>query len=327
MSKEKINILCSTDENYIPLCGIMLTSLFENNKKHDVEVFVMSSIKGDKEKQKLLDLANSYAQTLRFLDIDKNIFSNCPIRPSDYLTLAAYYRIIAPTILPNDIDKILYLDCDIIICGDLYELWNLDISNYSIAAARDVRAISLDVYKRLEYSPELSYFNSGVLVINVNYWRENSIIDRCFEFINKYQNDSQKLAAHDQDTLNVVLKDSKKLLPCKYNLSTGLLLNHHLMGHHSDDFRKEICDAIAKPVIIHFTADSKPWLKYAEHPYTKYFLKYMNISPWRKMKKKNVTPYYLFKYLIKHFLVTLKLRAPHYMLTIQEIPKDSIENK
>lgn len=287
MSK-KIKILCTPDDNYVPYCGIMLTSLFENNKDIDFEVYIMCETLELKNIENLELLSKRYNTKIHIIHVNKSTFKDCPIRNGDHVSIAAYYRLIAADILPKNLDRILYLDCDIIINSNITELYDHDINKYAFGAIIDEEYFNNAKYERLYYDKKYSYINSGVILFNLDYWRENNIAEKCLEYISKYP---ERIKFHDQDTLNAVLYKEMKLLPIRYNLQTGFLLTDYTRYY--EDEMPEILEAAKSPVIIHFTGASKPWFKGSRHPYRKRFMHYKNISLWKAHPlKKNKSSLY-----------------------------------
>lgn len=274
----RINILCTPDDNYVPYCGIMLTSLCENNKNTQIHVYLVCDSINKENRDNLNKLSEIYDIDLTIINVNKDIFNNCPIRVGDHVSIAAYYRILAPELLPHDIDKILYLDCDIIVNGSLTELYNTNISKYAFGAIIDEAYFNEAKYTRLCYDKKYSYINSGVLLINLEFWRKNRLAYRCLEYISEFP---ERIKYHDQDTLNAVLHKEMKLLPIKYNLQTGFLLSDYTCN--SNKIMKEILECIESPIIIHFTGYNKPWFRNSMQPYRKLFLKFKRISPWKKL--------------------------------------------
>ena len=121
--------------------------------------------------------------------------------------------------LNSDIDKVLYLDSDIVVDKSLETLWNSNISNYAVGCVTDMSEAKHD-YNRLDFDPKLGYFNAGVLLINLKYWRDHHIID---EFVNIIINHPEMIEQHDQDVLNIVLCKNKFTLPLTYNVQNGFL--------------------------------------------------------------------------------------------------------
>ncbi|WP_455614048.1 glycosyltransferase [Bacteroides congonensis] len=274
---EMINILCAMDDKFVPYCGIMLTSLLENNKNVNIRVYVLTGQLCEKSLDDFQTLAEKYGAEINVIKVNEDALKDCPIRLGDHVSLAAYYRLLASHLLPADIDKILYLDGDMIINDSLADLWNEDIDGKAIGVVFDEDYVGLDKYKRLGYDKFKSYFNSGMLLINLRYWREHRVVERCLECVNTM---ADKLLFHDQDTLNLVLQDEKKFLPLTYNFQTGFLYSATILDKAVE---KEVCNTISNPCILHYTGPGKPWYKHSWHPYSSYFLHYKRISLWKNL--------------------------------------------
>ena len=270
------NILCATDDNYVPYCGIMLTSLFENNKELNLCIYILAEHLNDRSLNEFAELSKNYDQKIKIITVNNDVLKDCPIRLGDHVSIATYYRLLAPYLLPKNIEKILYIDCDIIINGNLSSLYEINIKGHPIAMSKDEAYFIEEKYTRLDYSRSYTYKNAGVALINLKHWRENDIANICLEYISK---NPEKLTFHDQDTINAVLHKEIKLLPIKYNLQTGFLLTDY--SKHFEKEMVEILEAAKEPVIIHYTGVSKPWYKDSKHPYTKRFLYYKSMSLWK----------------------------------------------
>lgn len=292
-----INVLCSTDNTYVPYCGIMLTSLFENNKC-PLNVFIICNNLSKDGKEALASLGKTYGNLITFIHVDEEVTSGFPIRERDHVSLATYYRLFATKILPEDIDRILYLDCDMIINGNIDELYSCDLTDKSMACTLDEDYMSDAKYARLGLSGPKTYFNAGMILINLQYWREHNIHDKCMQCIADIP---EKLLLHDQDTLNVVLKDTVKLVSVTYNMQTGLLYVGQRIG---DEVKDDIQASIYNPVIIHYTGPRKPWLKHYHHPYIGHFRYYMKKSPWRELQLTTILKeeYRYYRHAVKFFL-------------------------
>ena len=210
-----------------------------------------------------------------YISLNKDLFNDCPIREGDHVSIAAYYRIIAPDILPADIDKILYLDCDITINGSIRDLYNTNIAEMAIGAVIDEEYFNSEKYERLQISSKKSYINSGVILFNLGYWRKNKTAVRCLQYVAE---NTEKVILHDQDTLNAVLHDKIEHLPLTFNFQTGFLFTQYT---YEENVKKDIEENMYNPVVIHFTGCSKPWHTHSQHPYRKRFLHYRAISLWK----------------------------------------------
>lgn len=278
-----INILCATDDKYAPYCGVMLTSLFENNKNNDINVFVFVGGPLRRTNQRrFAKLEKQYRRQINFITIDDTIIRNYPIRTSDRLsrlTLATYYRLLTADYLPESIDRVLYLDCDIIVMGDLSSLWNTDLCNKAVFAISDRLVFSVEQpQSRLNYPSDAGYFNAGVLLINLDYWRTNSIRKRSLDYLST---NYDRLLYYDQDVLNAVLWDKSGRLPLDYNFQINFLSKKFLDSVSDSDRGHILRVAEHRPIIIHYISDIKPWsILYYSMPFARVWMRYKKRSPW-----------------------------------------------
>ncbi len=278
MPRETINILCATDDNYVPYCGIMLTSVFENNKDVDVHVYIIiDKPLADVNIKKFYKLEKQYNAAISFLTIDKKLFDEWPLPDNSHFTKAVYYRLAAAELLPKDVSKILYLDCDIVVNASLADLYNIDITNSSAAVVDDMCSGLDSNFTRLNYASELCYFNSGVLLINLDYWREYGIFSQFKKYV---RNHKEHILWPDQDVLNAVLVDSKIHVGIEWNYQMGFLKQSYF-----DTLPTRLQDEVrsTQPKIIHYN-QSKPWnVAYYNLPYNDVWHHYKRLSPWKLM--------------------------------------------
>lgn len=274
-----MNIICAADDKYLPYCGIMLTSLFECNKdvKFDVTILQPEATTESNILSKIKKLAIHYGANIQLKEVTEEML------PSELcyscenfvrsLPKAAYFRLITPNIMPEQVDKVLYLDCDIIINGSIKELYNEDISQVAVAAVPDLP--NEQTFHRLGFQPNDWYFNSGVLLMNLKYWRDHHVTERCLQCLRE---EREKIVFHDQDTLNLVLKNEKKRLSVKYNFQTNFLNSNVKSDKRIYQEVKPYLSKEKQPIIIHFIYKVKPWHRYDNHPYHDYFMHFRKIS-------------------------------------------------
>ena len=162
-------------------------------------------------------------------------------------------------------------------------------------------------FQRLGYNPELGYFNAGLLLINLAYWRDINAKSLFWELI---KNDPERIKYHDQDVLNICFKDDKKMLPFKWNFQDGFIYKPELMELDEKKYHQQLIEARQNPIIIHYTSMAKPWHVECLNPYKKYFLKYLKQTQWKTYKKKRRFAYNPLKHHLGFFLRMLHLRKP-----------------
>ena len=283
---QPLNICCSTDDNYAQHCAVMLCSLFVNNPTHRFSIHILINSLNEEYKKALTHLAKSYNSEIHFYEVDSSLLIGCKYRVLRPLSEAAYYRVLLSSIIPSNIDKILYLDCDIVVIGDVCELFEIELDDYPLAAVQEPVEICEDHRRQLSLPYGESYFNSGVLLINLDYWRKNNSQVNLLEFSKR----DRHVYCHDQDALNYVFKKQWYRLPPKWNKSNTATLEL-IDFYHILDKREYIKDAR----IIHYIDEPKPWYGIYGTRYRKLYEKYLKISGWKKEKIKVKKPLNLYK--------------------------------
>ena len=299
-----MNIAICIDNNFIMQAGVFITSIKQTNKNNKINIYVLSEALSEDSKKSLNSITKDSNIILNFVKIDLSSLPPLPLEGKNHISVATYYRILLPFILPDNIEKILYLDCDMLVLDDLSPLYDSDISNLNAAATIDMFNDDIRINERLMYSKEAGYFNAGMLLMNLTNWRKNKISEKAIDFIKNYP---EKCEAHDQDALNHALDGSYLKVSARYNMQLDFFCDfNNLIVNES--FYSDIEESREKPCIIHFTGPTKPWLSNCKHPYTCLWDFFQNQTGWKNKPKKN--EYHgkkLFKYHIKECLIKLKL--------------------
>lgn len=310
-----MEIVCSTDSCYVMQTGIMLTSLFENNREADIRVHVLHNGIDSNSITLIERIACDYGQKITFYLVDESLFSTFPIGRDGQNThvgtsYATYYRLFLSELLPNDINRVLYLDGDIIVMDSLNELWATDMHDKAIAAVPDSYNNKIEHYNRLHYPQQLGYFNAGVLLINLDYWRTNNVVSAFCQYASARPD---SLYCHDQDILNYVFRDCKIVLPLRYNM----LNEYWFKTRHSVvswEFDNQIHYGQQHPAIIHFTGLPKPWFSNCRHPMKPEFEHYRTMTPWRDVKERKWGDIrHLIEHIAQKLLVLLGLRKADFI--------------
>ena len=307
-----IHIVCTTDTNYVMPTGVMIKSLSVNNSEEQVifHIVIDRSVTSGQRKELEEVICENAQHSLFCHFIDDSLFDDFPqlgtSNPKLFITKATYYRLLFAEILPDDIDKVIYLDSDMIIMGSLLELWNTDISHYALAAVTDMSE-SKHNFERLGYNKELGYFNAGLLLINLVYWREINAKSLFWDLIKR---SPERIKFHDQDVLNICFKNNKKMLPFRWNFQDGFIYKPELMEMDESKYHQLLEDARKNPVVIHYTSMAKPWHVECQNPYKKEFFKYLNQTHWRTYRLNRRYKYNVWRYLFGNILRTLHLRKP-----------------
>ena len=298
-----IDFLINTSDEYSVYAGVMLLSLFENNKKSQFRVFVFSTSITDTHFNEIKDLSKKYGNEAVLIKVDSKILESLPIKFS-YHSINVYLRVLASDLLPKDIHKFIYMDCDIIINGDIEELWDTNVEDVALAATKDLPRFTPLYRKNLSLGEDGVYFNSGVMVVNADYWRKHKVAP----LVLKYAEDNpDKIIACDQDAMNAVLKGQFKLLSRKWNVYPDVFFEK------PDLFEEEYAELEeirSHPLVIHFLYN-KAWFKECRHPYKSLFLdyyeKYKN-TPFVPQIDQRIGLMKRIKVIVKHFLYVFRIK-------------------
>jgi lipopolysaccharide biosynthesis glycosyltransferase len=302
-----MNIVYCTDNNYLKQCLISICSICENNE--NINFYILHNGLSQKNLIIMEQFLKKYATiSVQLIEIKDSLFSSFPIgkeNQTTYVSLATYYRLYLADILPDTIEKVIYLDCDVIVTDSMIQLWHTDVSNFAVAAVPDTNTYDIQTYNRLHYNPELGYFNAGVLLINLNFWRKNNITKL---FLQCVKENYDKLQWHDQDVLNLCLKNNKTRLPFTFNFQEGFLRKQIPLFYIEWN---EIFKVEKKPTIIHYTGSSKPWQSDCKNPLKTQYLFYKSLTPYKNDPLEDLPKKIIIKNKIRKLLSILKLcKAP-----------------
>ncbi len=256
-----IHVVTASNDEFAKHLAVMLYSLLENKvSENPIIIYIIDSKISKKNKALLTKTVKKFNAEIKYLLIDLNLYAGFIV--THHLTQETYHRISIPDLLEKDIDKVIYLDSDMIIKEDITKLWDINIDSHFISAALEAwLGLKKLRHKDLSIPEDCDYFNAGVLVLNLKKWREHNITNQIIDFMKKNQS---IIRYPSQDSMNAILHDKWLQLDPKWNYQSKHLYN--------TDLRIE-------PAIIHYTGtDSKPWWS-SKHPLCDEYFKYE--KKWR----------------------------------------------
>lgn len=286
-------IVYASDNKFAEILGVSLVSLYENSKDmDDIVVYVLDSGIEKQNKDRLLSVSRNYARhDITFIpakNISEKLSMNVAI---DRGSLSQYARLFVSSDLPMDLNRVLYLDCDIIINRSIRELWNLDLNGKIIGALMD--AFSKYYRQNIDLEENDIMFNSGVMLIDLRKWRKQEIEEKLMNFIAKKNG---RIQQGDQGALNAVLSHDTYCFEPRFNSVTifydftykEMLVYRRPPMTYTEGQRfyteVQVKEAVENPSIIHFTTSFKSkraWMKGCRHRYVGEWLRYKKMSPWK----------------------------------------------
>ena len=228
-----IHIAFGIDKNYACPLGVMITSILEHNSNVFFHVFADDLYPEDVQKLK---------QTMEKFDCAGVWYKVKPSLFEDFPTTlgwskAMYFRFVAVQSLCGKIERLLYLDADMLCVNELNTLYNIDMEGKAVAGVRD-KGLPEGRLERIGHKGD-GYFNSGMLLFDVEEWKRMDLFSRAIDML---KNEPNRFEAYDQDVLNLLYQDNVFWLPIKYNQD----------NNESDVYPTDTA-------IIHYTSTPKPW--------------------------------------------------------------------
>jgi len=287
--KGTVHVVTSADNNFAIPLTVMLKSLVMNFKIYsNLIIYILDGGITDENKEKIIKSLDPNKIDIKWIKIDESKLKDVKI--SAHISIATYYRLLIHKLLPNNIDKVVYIDSDTIFNEDISKIWELNIKNAPLLAVQDqdanTRFVSspygLSNYRDLGLDSKSKYFNAGVLLINLKKWRSDDIGSKSIEYARK---NAKIIKFHDQDGLNAILSNKWKELDLRWNFSSQMFWRSTYINNVVCD-KKTYEKIICNPYIIHFTTGLKPWNRYCNHPYKKLWYYYLDMTSWKGRKQK-----------------------------------------
>lgn len=243
---QTIPVFITSDNNYAPYVATLMASILTGTDSF-INFYIMDSGISLENQEKIKTLKNDFANfSIEFIEIDPDkYYQNLKCKDiSNRIPIVAYNCALIPVVKP-DLDKVLYLDPDIIVFDDIKKLYDFDMQNYIIGALWEEfgeKNINIRRKKKLNLNVDHKYFNAGVLIINVQKWLKEKITEKIF---NAWRKNEENLEAAIQDVMNIVFDNSNYMLfDSRFNW-----LNQNY------EFYKETPDILVR----HFNGPVKPW--------------------------------------------------------------------
>lgn len=268
-----MNIVFATSDLYSRPAVVTIKSLLMNNTKADeINIYYIGNGISETNQGIIRRLVEGYGRKIEFIEMPESLNDISGFIRTNVITYSYCYF---QDILPPNVDKVLLLEGDTVVLGNIEELYNTDITDYYLAAADDLQ--SKYFKEKIGIKSDSPYFNAGIILFNLKKWREDGITQKITRVI---KSGKSKFMYEVQDEMNVCLEGHVKILPPEYNCTTSILLfSYKNMCRYRWPSTKCSKEAFAKarkkPVIVHFTKNqiiqSRPWVSGCQHPFkTKY---------------------------------------------------------
>ena len=299
------NIVFITDDNYCQHAAVMLESLLQTNGECQFVFYCLSFSLKLGNKEKLSAICNKGSKII-FIEIKddlgflKKLETGADIKQWNPIM---YLKCFMHLLLPISVDRLLFLDVDMVINHDIGELYKIDLKENIIAGVEDWKYSYLHK-RRIGLDENGNYINSGVMIIDVTKWRD--LEEKCrmenFLLANK------DIIINDQDALALYFKDKIAYIDQRWNVTSYWFEKKPRI---LDKYLGQLDDIRRNPYIIHFCEPIKPWFKECRHPYAYLYKKYLRLTPWSNYLYPTCGSHFgkpAWRYLVKQWLNDIGLR-------------------
>ena len=276
-----MNLLLTLDENYLLPCKVMLDSFFASNpNERGVTVYLLHSAIPAENLEELSGFCSIFGAELKPITVDMALFENAPT--SKRYPKEMYYRLLSPLILPREVERVLYLDPDMLIINPLRPLWELNLYGKTFAAAAHTGLTEMaNEINQVRLDTEHEYFNSGVMLIDLNAARKLVTAEDIFGCVSKYE---KELILPDQDVFNILY--GSHTMPID-----DVVWNYDVRNYSKYLIRStgkhDLNWVMQNTAVLRFRGKNKPWHEEYKNPFGMLYLHYMNLT-MRKLYEKPV---------------------------------------
>lgn len=268
-----MDVVYAPGDNYAVYTGVSVYSLCENNRSAgEINIYIISNDLSAENTERLKATAESFGRNIFFMDVSRELKEFSKEIDAGSYGINVFGRFFMGKLLPEKIDRLLYIDCDTVVNGSIERLFETDMEGKTAMAVPEP-TIYKSVLRSIGFDEDELYFNAGVILIDFKKWVSEKISDKLIEF---YKENGRRLFCADQDAINAVLRNDIGVLPPKYNFFTNYrYFSYKYLKEESASYRavkkNEFEEAKKSPAIIHFLGTERPWIRGNLNPYRKIY--------------------------------------------------------
>ena len=283
------HIVVATDENFAMPTSVTLRSLSMHNLHNEIMITVLHNGLTEESMRGIREAIPGVSHTVRWHDVSG---FDPGATTKSHLPDSTYFRLLIEDAFEDSVERLIYLDVDVLVRKDLTPLWSMDLSGAPLAAVQSLHFPyvgspgAVSHWSDLDFDPRAPFFNAGVLVVDLDRWRSERVAKHALEYLR-----SPLLGrGADQEALNVATIGTWKQLPPTWNFQPPMLNEGH--GVHLYFDAEEIEHARTDPAIVHFQTRPKPWHRGCEHPWRHEWLAVASdtdVGPVVDLRQRSVT--------------------------------------
>ena len=271
-----IHVACAADAHYVMPMATMLRSLFANvGSTCTIHVHALDGGIDDRDKAKISESCGGRG-SIHWLPAGDTRFPGAPLWGR--MSVSTYYKLLIAERLPAELAKVIWLDCDMLVLGDIARLWDTDLAGRHALAAQDavVPLVSsrsgVAAWQEIGLPDRAPYFNAGVMMIDLALWRRDRIGERALDYVREHRD---RVYFWDQEGLNAVLSGLWGEVDPRWNHNVSIPTEARAGRTPGDSF------------IVHFAGNLKPWLYDVGSGPTDLYFQYLDMTPWKGWRPKS----------------------------------------
>lgn len=273
VAERPIHVAFATDDRFAADAAVLVSSLVSTNDPAGLHVILLHGADlSDSSVHGILEIGRRAGAACTDLAVDPAALAGLPA--SERFPVTAWYRILLPQLLPQA-SRALYLDVDTLVVAPLAPLWDCDLDGMWLGAVTNPLLPSMEarVTSYLGLPSGGDYFNSGVLLLDLEAFRAHDVAGRVAAFVREHP----AIPWPDQDALNGVLHEHRLALHPRWNAMPGVF---ELPARYLPYPREVTREAADDPAIVHFVGPHKPWHHRSRHPYRREWFRHLDTTPW-----------------------------------------------
>ena len=266
----RMQVAMASDDNYVPHMAATIASLTACTPANRIDLYIVAVQISERN----VEILTTFIELQGFASyqiIDFNESRISTFRTDGHITVASYIRLFLPSLLPKEVQKLIYLDSDLAIVENLGRLWDTQIGGALVAAAPD---LLMPDRPRLDLPRDHKYVNAGVLLIDLAGWRRAEIEAKAVKIVSE---EAERLRFHDQDVINMLMTGQIKLLDIRWNLPPRVEYYHTVQIGMT---RRDYTSLFKRPFIVHYTTNKKPWHFTAAVRFELLYIESARRTPW-----------------------------------------------
>lgn len=283
--KLKLNVLFTLNDAFVPQVATSICSIMEQvSSAYQIHFYLFSEGITPENQEKLRNFVHSHSHHISFIELEElETYFDFSFDTNGWSSIVLA-RLLVDKLLPEEVDKIIYLDGDTLAVGDIACLWNEDLKGKVLGMAPEP-TVSKESRQVLDLKNQV-YHNAGVMLIDLKKWREEKIGKKILDY---YRQKSGQLFANDQDAINGSIPSEIQTLSIAYNYFNvydtypyRALVKISQPAPFVDQKAYEA--GKSSPVIIHFLGEERPWRRWNTHRFSRDYHQHLEQTPWKDAK-------------------------------------------